>query len=206
MESSYVLNSHLRGNDTLGLARLGNNRLLHSVKVFLLLQGAIGGAVMPAVWKSPFGSVFRGPPSDDRCSGPMQAEAGNIWHRSEKPATGFWRGRSGLSRRQWLLGMLEVGGWTALQGAGPPSAAFADETTPQPELFPRPAPGVEIWDAHVHLDGGTGTPSDRARFLLKYADRMGIRRLILCMGPKFQPDPTPSSFGNKTMRSWRRSG
>ena len=149
---------------------------------------------MPAVGKSPFGSVFRGPPSDDRCSGPMQAEAGNIWHRSEKPATGFWRGRSGLSRRQWLLGMLEVGGWTALQGAGPPSAAFADETTPQPELFPRPAPGVEIWDAHVHLDGGTGTPSDRARFLLKYADRMGIRRLILCMGPKFQPDPTPDQL------------
>ena len=194
MESSYVLDSRLRGNDTLGLARLGNNRLLHSVKVFLLLQGAIGGAVMPAVGKSPFGSVFRGPPSDDRCSGPMQAEAGNIWHRSEKPATGFWRGRSGLSRRQWLLGMLEVGGWTALQGAGPPSAAFADETTPQPELFPRPAPGVEIWDAHVHLDGGTGTPSDRARFLLKYADRMGIRRLILCMGPKFQPDPTPDQL------------
>ena len=60
MESSYVLDSRLRGNDTLGLARLGNNRLLHSVKVFLLLQGAIGGAVMPAVWKSPFGSVFRG--------------------------------------------------------------------------------------------------------------------------------------------------
>jgi len=33
MESSYVLDSRLRGNDTLGLAPLGNGRLLHSVKM-----------------------------------------------------------------------------------------------------------------------------------------------------------------------------
>ena len=33
MESSYVLDSRLRGNDTLGLARLGNGRLLHSAKM-----------------------------------------------------------------------------------------------------------------------------------------------------------------------------
>ena len=150
--------------------------------------------MMPTVRQAPFGSVFRRLRPAHRCSGNMQAEAGNIRHRSEKPPTRFWQDRSGLSRRQWLLGMVQAGGWTALQVAVPASDALAAEAAPQPESFPRPAPGVEIWDAHVHLDGGTGTPSDRARFLLKYADRMGMRRLILCMGPKFQPDPTPQQL------------
>jgi len=34
MESSYVLDSRLCGNDTLGLARLGNGRLLQSAKCY----------------------------------------------------------------------------------------------------------------------------------------------------------------------------
>jgi len=37
MESSYVLDSRLRGNDTLGFARPGNGRLLPSAKMLLKL-------------------------------------------------------------------------------------------------------------------------------------------------------------------------
>jgi len=33
MKSSYVLDCRLRGKDTLGLARLGKGRLLHSAKM-----------------------------------------------------------------------------------------------------------------------------------------------------------------------------
>jgi len=36
MQSSYVLDSRLCGKDTLGLARQGKGRLLHSAKMLLL--------------------------------------------------------------------------------------------------------------------------------------------------------------------------
>jgi len=111
-----------------------------------------------------------------------------------KIQSGSQKGQSGLSRRQWLMGTLQVGTWTAIHSSIPPSEPLAAEATPPPERFPRIAPGLEIWDAHAHLDGGTGSPSDRARFLLKYADRMGVRRVNLCMGPKFEADPTPEQL------------
>ena len=38
MESSYVLDSRFRGNDTLDLARQENDGLLHSAKVLPLSQ------------------------------------------------------------------------------------------------------------------------------------------------------------------------
>jgi len=37
MESSYGLDCRLRGNDTLGLARLGNGRWLQSAKMLQVL-------------------------------------------------------------------------------------------------------------------------------------------------------------------------
>lgn len=43
----------------------------------------------------------------------------------------------------------------------------------------------EIWDVHVHLAGIAGqTPADRLGKLLKYADRLGIRRVCVFMGTK----------------------
>ncbi len=113
---------------------------------------------------------------------------------SEKSHSGSTRAQVGLSRRQWLMASLQAGAWTAIGAAMPPSEPIVAEAVAKPEWLPRPAPGVEIWDAHAHLDGGTGSPADRARFLLKYMDRMGIRRMILCMGPKFEPDPTPEQL------------
>ncbi|MCS7305588.1 MAG: amidohydrolase family protein [Thermoguttaceae bacterium] len=101
-----------------------------------------------------------------------------------------------FSRRQWLAGAMQLGAWTAIQSAIPPFPPLRAETDSSPVVFPQPAPGIEIWDAHVHLGGGNlqGTIGERVRLLLKYADRMGIRRLILCMGPKFEADPSPEQL------------
>lgn len=54
--------------------------------------------------------------------------------------------------------------------------------------------GVELlptWDAHTHLSGVTGSVPERIAKLLKYADRMGIERIVLFMGTNFTPKPTP---------------
>jgi hypothetical protein len=56
-----------------------------------------------------------------------------------------------------------------------------------------PAIREGVWDMHGHLSGGAlgGTPDERIDQLLKYADRMGIERLIVFMGYPFLQDPTP---------------
>lgn len=132
------------------------------------------------IGKGAVSPVFRGPKSFRTCFREIQSQ-------TKRPL-------SGLSRREWLLAGLQAGIWAAIQAAMPPSEGLAAEAAPKPDWLPRPAPGIEIWDAHAHLDGGVGAPADRARFLLKYADRMGVRRLILSMGPKFEPDPTPEQL------------
>lgn len=51
---------------------------------------------------------------------------------------------------------------------------------------------MEIWDAHCHLNGVPGTrPEARLESLLRYADRMNVARLCICMGMEFCHDPTP---------------
>lgn len=51
---------------------------------------------------------------------------------------------------------------------------------------------MEIWDAHCHLNGVPGaTPEERLEHLLRYADRMNVARLCICMGREFCQDPTP---------------
>ena len=54
---------------------------------------------------------------------------------------------------------------------------------------------MDIWDMHCHLAGVPGdTPADRLAGLLKYADRMGIGRLCICMGMSWTHDPSPEVF------------
>ena len=48
-----------------------------------------------------------------------------------------------------------------------------------------------VWDMHGHLAGASGTPEQRISQFLKYADRMGIERLIVFMGYPFSTDPSP---------------
>jgi len=55
-------------------------------------------------------------------------------------------------------------------------------------------PDAAIWDAHVHLTGVPGTVEQRVAGLLKYADRMGIERLVVFMGTSFAADPSPEEL------------
>jgi predicted TIM-barrel fold metal-dependent hydrolase len=52
----------------------------------------------------------------------------------------------------------------------------------------------EIWDAHGHFMGLRGTPEQRVDTILRHADRMGIAKLMICMGLKFNADPTPDEM------------
>jgi len=60
--------------------------------------------------------------------------------------------------------------------------------------LPRTLEGV--WDMHGHLSGTalSGTPEERITTLLRYADRMGIERLVVFMGYPWANDPTPEDL------------
>lgn len=52
-----------------------------------------------------------------------------------------------------------------------------------------------IWDLHCHLANVPGTtPLERMASLLRYADRMGIERIIVFMGYPFSIDPSPDEL------------
>lgn len=56
------------------------------------------------------------------------------------------------------------------------------------------SPKQLVWDVHGHLSGVSGTPEERITQLLKYADRMGIDRVIVFMGLSWSADPPPERF------------
>lgn len=52
-----------------------------------------------------------------------------------------------------------------------------------------------IWDLHCHLSGLAGdTPDMKMANLMRFADRMGIGRIVVFMGYPFATDPTPDQF------------
>jgi predicted TIM-barrel fold metal-dependent hydrolase len=54
---------------------------------------------------------------------------------------------------------------------------------------------MRIWDLHCHLPGlGGRTPDESMARLIGYADRMGIERLVVFMGERFDPDPSPDEL------------
>ena len=66
-----------------------------------------------------------------------------------------------------------------------------------------------VWDMHGHLTGVSGTPQERIVQLLKYADRMGIGRLIVFMGYPFSTDPSPQEVrrqNDQVLRAVSHSG
>jgi predicted TIM-barrel fold metal-dependent hydrolase len=87
----------------------------------------------------------------------------------------------GITRRQLLVGSASA---TAALAAGPLLASAP----------PTPRPPGRVWDCHVHLTGVEGTPEERVRQLLKYADRVGVDRLVLSLGCTIQPDPSPEQL------------
>jgi predicted TIM-barrel fold metal-dependent hydrolase len=52
-----------------------------------------------------------------------------------------------------------------------------------------------IWDVHTHLHGVDGrTPEEKMARLLRFADRIGVERLVISMGYPFLVDPTPEQL------------
>lgn len=56
------------------------------------------------------------------------------------------------------------------------------------------AASTAVWDMHGHLTGVSGTPEERIAQLLKYADRMGIDKVIFFLGFARDHDPSPEQF------------
>jgi predicted TIM-barrel fold metal-dependent hydrolase len=57
-----------------------------------------------------------------------------------------------------------------------------------------PASQPWIWDAHGHLGGVRGSVAERVAQILRFADRMLIRRLVVSMGTSWSHDPTPDQL------------
>lgn len=70
------------------------------------------------------------------------------------------------------------------------TASACDDALPASELLH----GQEIWDVHGHFTGLPGSPQQRVDYILEHADRMGIAKLMICMGLKFNADPTPDEM------------
>ncbi|MCP4261059.1 MAG: amidohydrolase family protein [Planctomycetes bacterium] len=67
----------------------------------------------------------------------------------------------------------------------------------QPSLAAEPSTGFTrypIWDVHGHLNTPGETPGERIDNLLKFADRMGIERVIVFMGYPWAYDPLPEEI------------
>jgi len=64
----------------------------------------------------------------------------------------------------------------------------------QPSLAVEPPASLHkyiIWDIHGHLSTPGDTPGEKINNLLKFADRMGIERVIIFMGYPWAYDPSP---------------
>ncbi len=53
---------------------------------------------------------------------------------------------------------------------------------------------LPAWDGHVHFTGVSGTVPQRVATLLSHADRVGIERIVLCMGTRFNYHSLPEDF------------
>ena len=83
---------------------------------------------------------------------------------------------------------------TVLTGAARAAAAVAVTARYQPSVGEEPSeslPRYLIWDAHGHLSTPGDTPGERITNLLKFADRMGVERVIVFMGYPWAYDPSP---------------
>ena len=73
---------------------------------------------------------------------------------------------------------------------------------------PESARPFRIWDEHCHLGSVPGdTPEERMTALVRWADRLGIERLLLSQGYCTDLHPTPAQFreeNDRVMRAVRR--
>jgi len=55
-------------------------------------------------------------------------------------------------------------------------------------------PRERIWDCHGHLGGLAGSVRESVDRLLMYADRMGVERMVICLGMRTTLDPSPEQI------------
>ena len=89
-----------------------------------------------------------------------------------------------INRRQ-ALGVLVAGSCAAALARSENEGAFAAEAPRQKPI---------IWDTHCHLSGEGRTPEDKVANLLRYADRLGIDRMMIHMGYPIVVDPPPADI------------
>ena len=67
---------------------------------------------------------------------------------------------------------------------------------------------LRIWDVHSHITSVTGaTPEERITELMRFADRMGVERLILSLGYPLLENPRPDQLreeNDQVLRALRR--
>jgi predicted TIM-barrel fold metal-dependent hydrolase len=85
-------------------------------------------------------------------------------------------------------------------------AAFPAQ--PEQETISESGRAFRIWDDHCHLASVPGdTPEERMTELVRYADRLGVERLLLSQGYCSELHPTPNQFreeNDRVMRAVRR--
>lgn len=74
------------------------------------------------------------------------------------------------------------------------STLIGNSQAVQGEAVEKATRQFEIWDAHGHFTGLPGTPEQRIDQILTHADRMNVRKLMICMGLSFNADPTPEDL------------
>ena len=90
-----------------------------------------------------------------------------------------------ISRRAMLARSTQVAAATAMASRLQNSQAGAGE----PDTT-----STAVWEMHGHLTGVNGTPEERITQLLKYADRMGIEKVIFFLGFARDHEPSPEQF------------
>lgn len=87
-----------------------------------------------------------------------------------------------ITRREMLIGAAQAGITASVLSRYQPSLAAEPPTNLHNYL---------VWDVHGHLNIPSDTPGEKMDKLLKFADRMGIERVIIFMGYPFAYDPSP---------------
>jgi predicted TIM-barrel fold metal-dependent hydrolase len=113
------------------------------------------------------------------CEGPRLTGDTRVFNRRTLLKSSFAGGVLALAEpRSWLSAALESGG------------------------------RMRIWDAHTHLHAVPGdTPEERMELLIRFADRLGVERLLLSQGYSADRHPTPQQLreeNDRVLRALRR--
>src|SRR5207244_7415349 len=93
-----------------------------------------------------------------------------------------------LNRRE-ALGALVAGSCAVAAATNKAAGAEADKPI--------------IWDTHCHLSGEGRSPEEKLGNLIRYADRLGVDRLMVHMGYPIVVDPPPEEIRRQNDQALR---